>query len=200
MRKFVLFLICSFYFNQLFAFPGVYHTQTRTPSKGVLVKQSDIIAGNTATTIAGTGSNTGSGFSWTSPGNITADDGTLATCCGNINTITTALTATNFGFSIPASATILGIVVNADKSTTCGGAADNAVTLRNSTGNIGTNTGTAWSGLQTYGSSTDLWSTSITVAEANASTFGFTVKAATNGNCNVFMDYISMTIYYSVFE
>ena len=54
------------------------------------------------------------GTAWTNIGNVGADDGTPATCRPAGAGFTATLRATNFGFSIPAGATIIGVLAEVE--------------------------------------------------------------------------------------
>lgn len=58
-------------------------------------------------------------ITWSNPGNITASDNTYATnLTGCITSVSHYLKATNFGFSVPAGATITGITVEIERKGT----------------------------------------------------------------------------------
>ena len=97
-----------------------------------------------------------------------------------------ALTFQNFGFSIPGSATILGVTVSAvlvSQSPTVGFLSQ--VALWNSGGQLGTakTPGTNFTTTptpQSYGSAGDLWGAALTPAAVNDPSFGFAMAA----NCD----------------
>lgn len=132
---------------------------------------------NTGFVIAGAGANINTGNqSWANPSRITADDGSRSIVSTEGSTSDT-LKASNFGFSIPENATIVGI--------------ETRVQLRREAGNGGTfryvNVGKSDAVLGTSknpneaigtsdqnfddGGAADLWGLSWTPAEINASTF-----------------------------
>lgn len=94
------------------------------------------------------------------------------------------LKLTNFGFSIPAGATIDGIQVDLRRRTGGSGtqADDRARIVKG--GTIGSTDKAAagnWSSsyvTQTYGGAADLWGESWTSSDINASNFGFVISAA----------------------
>lgn len=66
--------------------------------------------------IAGTGADGGGvNVAWVNPGNVTANDSVFATAALNVGLHTNELLATNFGFAIPAGATINGIQVDVNR-------------------------------------------------------------------------------------
>ncbi len=92
-----------------------------------------------------------------------------------------------FGFSIPAGATINGIVVTLESSIQDGQARDyfikivknNIITGDNKSTGTFLNVGTFAS--RTYGSSTDLWGTTWTAADINSSNFGLAYSVEYTG-------------------
>ena len=98
---------------------------------------------------AGTGAdNTGVGTAtWTNPGNITAADTNYATCSLGSSAVSHYLWATNFGFGIPAGATINGIQVSvmreSSSSSTSNNIQDNVVSLIKGGAVTGSNKATA---------------------------------------------------------
>src|SRR5690606_20467116 len=74
------------------------------PSQGPL-------SGGTFSSVTATGN-----AAWTNPGNAAASDNNAATANIRTNWTTQILKATNFGFSIPAEATITGVVVEVERS------------------------------------------------------------------------------------
>lgn len=145
-------------------------------------------------------------LAWTSPGNAHTDD-SIVTTAGALGATTNYLKASNFGFSIPSGATILGIVVEIEKDALDIFVNDNAVRIVKG-GIVGTtdrSNASAWPNLAseyiTHGSSSDLWGTTWTPADINSSGFGVALSATvgTGGNndeANV--DSIRMTVHYSV--
>lgn len=81
-----------------------------------VVKRKVVSSVTTSATSAGTGANFASigTNAWTNPGNITASDNTYATCA--TAGTTQGLRASNFGFAIPATATILGVLVEWERN------------------------------------------------------------------------------------
>lgn len=168
-------------------------------------------ATTTATTFCGTGASgtTGGTVAWTNPGNITASDLVYATAIIN-NSTTRFLQATNFGFSIPSTATILGITVFIKgKKSSSAGAVELAIRLmkagvtiaaseKTGAGNEGTRLSTVDHTIS-YGSGTDLWSSVLTPADINTSTFGVAFEAINSAAAavTISVDAISVAISYS---
>jgi len=133
---------------------------------------------------------------WEGASEILATDGKTASCDVPI----TPLTAKEFGFTIPANATIKGIAVTVRRYAQ-GTVRDDAIRL--SKGLLKVNSG-AWPtpvlfpnpSPTTYGSFTDLWSTTWTVAEVNAP--AFSVALTTSGSGTAHVDSITVTVAYCV--
>ncbi|MBI3654094.1 MAG: hypothetical protein HY231_23940 [Acidobacteria bacterium] len=166
---------------------------------------------NSAATLPGSGASdnaVGGITAWTNPGNITANDSTFATynSSTNSNDLSQYLKATNFGFAV--SGTINGIVVEIRhaKSHSGGDYKDLVVKLViNGTvsGNNKADTATQWPSsatVATYGSSSDLWGTTPTATDINASNFGcvLQIQDATSAETGFAMvDYFKITVYYT---
>ena len=149
--------------------------------------------GNTATNNCGTGvDNGGGGTAWTTP--INACTSGQVTDSSSIPSLSGSdfLVAKNFGFSIPSTATIRGIQVTITRLTddASGQVVDGGVQLtKDGTTRIGADRSAgAWpttATAHTYGSTSDLWGTTWTPAEINASTFGISITATNNDANNV---------------
>jgi hypothetical protein len=140
-------------------------------------------------------------------GNVATEDGNLAKHTGTGDT--TELKVSNFGFSIPSGATIKGIEITANGARAEGNneARDLTAYAQISGANVGSNKATSqqvdndsvsgWSGL--YGGKHDLWGTTWTPAQINASSFGFaiTFTRIDVGSFWVGVDYIQIKIYYT---
>lgn len=151
---------------------------------------------------------------WTSPGNVSADDGTEASITAatyDSPDISELLVASNFNFAadIPSGATINGITVEIDRrDQAIGAASDNRVQLSTSTafaGLVGTNkadTATDWptaSAIATYGGSADTWSASLTADQVRDTGFAVMLSVqADAANTDIFVDFLRVTIDYTV--
>lgn len=141
------------------------------------------------------------GSAWTNPGNAIAADNTYAVTAPG-GAPTQYLKATNFGFSIPALAQVLGIQVHVERRSTAGTVSD--ARARIVKGNV---VGTAeralpgfWPTVDTvanYGSSIDLWGTTWTPADINSNGFGFALSATDNIDTAA-VDSISITVHYTL--
>lgn len=133
----------------------------------------------TGPSIAGAGANQGgTGISWTNPNNVTsAVSFATVTVAGAANQ-SKYLAASTFGFSIPATNTILGIAVTFDAQVSTASATV-AIALEKLGALVGsTKQQTITSSLTTYtlGGSSDLWGTTWTANDLNQATFGATLK------------------------
>jgi len=176
-------------------------------------------APSVAANLPGQGANGGgANVAWTNPGNIVSDNNssaTLAQVGGFFSTTTStseALIASNFGFAIPANATILSIQATIGRSTTqniAGNTKDVSVMLVKGGTSTGTNkaaTTTNWPTSETaanYGSTTvdPLWGTSWTAADINAANFGIslvTIQQANTVTNTLSVDYMRITVNYLV--
>jgi len=155
---------------------------------------------------------------WTNPSNTMISNDTYATHnhCNCCDEQTPCLFATDFPFTIPLGATINGIEVHIEKhrSGPVGEyVEDNGLFLVKG-GNVaggdraeGISTGQPWGtnnwsmtdAVTTYGSPIDLWDTTWTPADINASNFGVAFSSINYTLCNTdmmsFVDHISITVY-----
>jgi hypothetical protein len=149
--------------------------------------------GNTNTIGGGT-------VAWTNPTNIELADGTNATCVPGLAT-TDDLRGGTFGFSIPAGATISGILLEVNAS-----AGVNAVEKFNTVvleggGGASANRATAATlttslSIFSFGSSADLWGTTWTPAQINAGTFVPNVTFVSSGGApgTISVDFFRVTV------
>jgi hypothetical protein len=155
--------------------------------------------------IAGTGAEAGGGDeSWSGESNITADDGSNATCSISARgDSSNRLRATNFGFSIPIGATIDGIEARVQVSVTSGSA--DIATIRLVQGGLQKGLNRAsFEGITgspvnyDYGGPSDLWGVSWSDSDVNLSTFGFDFQAEAVGTTiNLFVDAMWIKVHYT---
>lgn len=144
--------------------------------------------------------------------NVTASDNVYATAvhCNCCDQNTQCLTVSDFGFAIPAGATINGIVLEVEKKRTAGGTSgiveDNGLQIMKGGVLVGPNKsqyGIDWpltDTYVTYGTSTDLWGTTWTPAEINASDFGVSLASISyvcGATITTSIDHVRMTVYYT---
>jgi hypothetical protein len=154
-----------------------------------------------------------SGTAWTNPGNVfTSNNGYAAVALSNDRT-SQYIKATGFGFSIPAGATINGIVAEVERSEAGGNSSnfcqDNAIRIVKN-GTVGSTDQTqagdwpASDSYATYGTSSDLWGETWSVTDINSANFGFAISAknrrssgnpSTTETCRV--DHIRITVHYT---
>ena len=164
----------------------------------------------TGLTIAGAAPETAE--AWVNPGNIVADDGTEAQITAatyDSPDVSQQLRGRNFGFTIPAGATITGIVVEIDRrSIIASSGKDFRVQLCDPNGGspvlMGNNkadTVTVWpttSAIATYGASNDLWGATITPAMVNDAFFSVALSVTANiANADIGVDFMRVTVHYT---
>jgi hypothetical protein len=113
------------------------------------------------------------------------------------------LNMTGFGFSLPGDATITGISVEMNRYSSTSGVQDVTVRLFKAGTLVGDNkpaAGTwpiATNTVATYGGSSDLWGTTWTPAQINASNFGVTLDVTNGASARTAsVDYVHITVYY----
>jgi len=159
---------------------------------------------------AGLGANGvgGGSVTWTDPNNVVASDNSYAVALGLDNTTSKDLDCTNFGFNLPAGATINGITVSIERYGS-GQVADLSIKLLNGDGAGGESaqdksTGATWAaveGATTFGSPTDTWGESWTASEVNSLNFGVRIQCeGITGDYNAdtaYIDHVQITVYFS---
>lgn len=160
---------------------------------------------NTGNVFPGTGENIDRAglTAWTSPTECVSDNTTDATCNA---TGSDYLVARNFNFaSIPADATIVGVLVRVEASEHTAGTEALLAQLQDASAaltgaskaqaNEGAISGTA-KAVYTYGSTSDVWSATLTRATVTNANFGVRVWFTTAHDIRI--DYITMAIEYTV--
>lgn len=153
-------------------------------------------------------------FAFSSPGNAATSDN-ISTSASAIASLfvgnTHYLEAKGFGFAIPPSASICGIVVEVQKNATginlFASVEDNSVRLIKGGTITGNNyaTSTNWttsSSYYSYGGGTDKWGTTWSVADINSANFGVAFSAQISGLVSLFpsahIDHIRITVYFNI--
>ena len=149
--------------------------------------------------------------SWLNPSNIFASDDARATVTLTQGQKSAALGGHSFGFAIPSGATIRGIELRVERSEGSLGAntiRDQAVVMLKAGSPVGDNkadTALDWptvDAVKVYGSPTDLWGTTWTPNEVNASGFGAQVVAQAQptpaASEEARIDHMTLTVYYSL--
>lgn len=177
----------------------------------ILSLASFVVSGQTYSGEGGTVSTSaiaGSTGSWNNTGNAVVDDDSRATNSSSLSgtQYTNYLIVTNFGLSVPTSESISGVEFTIQKSKSGGTFAylgDYSVRLMKSGVMVGNDNASAfpWFGFdidQAYGSSTDLWGTTISPADVNKAGFGVAIAAQRYfgfGSMTPRIDNVSVTIH-----
>lgn len=139
-----------------------------------------------------------------SPSNAALSDNSYATSVLLLSQISNYLKATNFGFTIPLDASISGILVEVERSSTALSAViDNAVRIVKGgvIGNTDKSLAPTWptsDAYASYGGSADLWGETWTPADINLSTFGVAISAiASLLAATAQIDHVRITVYYT---
>jgi hypothetical protein len=142
------------------------------------------------------------GIAWTDANNAMASDDSRASCVMGADETSDLLIASDFGFSIPAGATIDGVEVEIEKRASGVAGGDN-IALWVEGSQQGDNKASAgeWPAsdtYETYGGAADLWALSLTAEQVNASDFGVTLSVLTDsGGGTAEVDHIRITVYYT---
>ncbi|MCC6937719.1 MAG: T9SS type A sorting domain-containing protein [Flavobacteriales bacterium] len=156
---------------------------------------------NTAGNVTGIGS-----VAWATPANASGSDVATYAVATDVSSTATSnyLVATDFGISVPAGATITGVLVNIEWQASIASARDNRVSLVKggvvqstnmaNNSNIGTN-----QTVRSYGSTTALWGSILSVADVEAPDFGvaIAVNKFGSGVATVSVARISLAVFYS---
>lgn len=143
---------------------------------------------------------------WSNPGNATADDTNYATVTiSRFSTPSNYIKATNFGFNIPSGATIDGITVSIRrwKSLGSGQLRDSSIRIVKGgtiTGDNNSPNSTLGSTEETItvGGSTDLWGTTWSASDINATNFGVAYALEQQANNAIgALDWITITVDYT---
>lgn len=136
---------------------------------------------------------------WTNPGNITADDASVA----SVSAASDYLVATGFDFSaIPDAANIVGVTVKVEWQELTGGTDDAFAQLQDDTSTlVGSSKTVADPGasfaVSTLGGTSDVWGATLTPAIVKSANFGVRFWDA-DANSNNEVDYITVAIEYTV--
>jgi hypothetical protein len=147
-------------------------------------------------------------LTWSNYNNAKSSDDAYATAVGKNNAVSHYLKASNFGFTIPAGATIDGIKVQIERHMGGGASAiDDRVSIVKADGSVGTTnykSATAW-GFTTniyfdYGGITDLWGEEWDAASINDADFGVVLSTKHTHPVSIstaYVDHIRITVYYT---
>lgn len=141
---------------------------------------------------------------WTNATNVLASDNSRATVTPGVGGISHYLKVTDFDFALPASATVLGIVAEIERSATeSSDISDYRVRIVKG-GTIGSTerakTSLYWpttDAYASYGSASDLWGDTWTDTDINATTFGVAIAVTSDDSDAVAqVDHVRLTVYY----
>lgn len=143
---------------------------------------------------------------WTDPNNIKVSDANVATCVLPITDYSDWIRATNFGFSLPTGAVILGIEVEVIRGSDDElDVVDKDVYLRKTSGQVGDSKPSAvgWAGKdavsEIYGGPADTWNAGLTIADIESSDFGVDICAENldiKSTRDAWVAYVSIRINY----
>lgn len=169
--------------------PAAADMQTRSPSA--------------CSDVAGIGT-----IAWNNPGRAAASDNNRASASLNDNQASHYLRCADYGFSIPAEATIDGLTVSIERrASSTSRIRDNAVRMVKSgtiqsanraTSNYYTTSDT----YEDHGGPTDLWDTAWTATDINDANFGAALSAikptTAGGGTTVEVDHMEITVHYTI--
>lgn len=167
-------------------------------------------AGGTSTTStlpasASVDSTVGGSVTWTNPTNITLSDDTYATITLSPGQTSYHLVGTTYGFSLPSTAIINGIIVTVEgkisgSATFTGDVrlVRGSTVLRYSNQSLDSTQFGASDTNINFGAATDPWNTIFTASDINSTGFGAAIQltAAGSGTTTVSIDKIAITVYY----
>ena len=191
--SFLLKLIVSFLWAIALIIAGGASTQAQTAGPNN--------AGSGANVAASTGN-----VAWSNPGNAVSSNDSRAIADLGSGGFTQYLRTTNYGFSIPNDATILGITVSVERNSQ-NSIRDNEIRLLKNSVLNGDNkaSSTEWvstDATASYGGSSDLWGTTWSPTDINNSNFGVSLRAerfgSGGGNREGRVDAITVSVTYSV--
>ena len=189
-----VFLACS---NNI---TGIYESENAKTTCGqVDVEEYILQAGHLKMSSQARASSSASG--WTNSGNVYVSDNKRAQYDLFISgSNTTYLTATDFGFSIPAGATINGVKVSVECFSYPSGMTTADINLVGVSTTRKTGPFLPWETtdtVYTYGGSTDLWGGTLTPDDINSSDFGFEIRGASNSPVIGYIDYVEIEVYFT---
>jgi len=145
---------------------------------------------------------------WGNPVRAQTSNNSDATVTLNDNQASDALVCLQYGFAIPASATVEGIIVRIERATSAGSSPRRDFLVRVLKAGVAepaeratTTDYTTTDVIEDHGTATDLWGTTWTPAEINDPNFGAAFMAYKNGAAGgteqVFVDHIQIEVFYS---
>jgi hypothetical protein len=139
---------------------------------------------------------------WADATNATSSNNTYASFTADNTRNSNYLFATNFGFAIPSTATILGVAVQIERYNAFSTGADAYVYLVKDGEVAGNNKAKSgdWSGVEadfTYGGSDDLWGLNLDPGDINATNFGVALSVQTGLDPIMRVDHIRIAVTYT---
>ena len=143
---------------------------------------------------------------WTNVNNAASSNNSYAACSLSPGASGHYLKCTNFGFAIPSGSTIDGVLITVECSCSVPVVKDNAVYLVKGGSVVGSNKKNAstWSDSGDtnldHGGATDLWGTTLTYSDVNASNFGVVIQVQNFGfkfSSDAYIDHVKITVYYT---
>lgn len=165
--------------------------------------------------MASSGPNSGGTFSddssvgitaWSNVNNAASSNNSYATCALNPGADGHYLKCTNFGFAIPGGSTIDGVIVIVECSCDVPTIQDEAVYLVKGGSIVGSNKKnlSTWDDTvdtnMSHGGVADLWGTTLSVSDVNASNFGVVIQATNFGfkfMATASIDRVRIIVYYT---
>lgn len=146
---------------------------------------------------------------WDTPENVFLSDNKKATISAMVNgEVSQYLVVKGFGFTLPTSAVVSGIVVEVERSSLSSGVplGDASAKIVKGASIVGTEKARTddWPTSDTvvsYGGTSDLWGQTWTIADINSPDFGFAIAAkykTTAGNNWAYIDHVKITVYFTV--
>lgn len=192
--------------NKLITFRGdgkVYQRQSSYEQEIYPAETSTVVVGPNNPSAASSESGSGGAVVWSSTGNVFASDDTRATANMLAGEISQYLQVTGFGFAVPASSVIQGIVVEVEVRKTSGVPQDWIIAIVKSGSPSGTSKSPAnlipsSDTYLSYGTGSDLWGLTWTPGDINDSTFGvaWSTVAASGQAAVVEVDHIRIKVFY----
>lgn len=205
-------MVCLYYYNRgltpaemqhLHEAPFAFVQTPRNRVFGTTTQYASPTGPKSPATAVDDNSNAGN-VAWTNPSNAKANDNIYATSILLAGQVTDYLKVTDFGFHIPTTHGIDGIKVEIErKSGLTSNAADTEVKLvkGGTVGGSNLASGTNWptsEAYTTYGGASNLWGTTWTAANINATNFGVVLSASATLGDTLSVDHIRVTVYHSI--
>lgn len=141
-----------------------------------------------------------SGTGWANETNVFASDDARAVYSGTGQEF---LRVKNFTFAVPTGAVIIGIEVSIEGNGDSATGSERVISVditKDGTAGVGTpktlTLPQTTDSVQVLGSTTDLWGTTYTVADVNATTFGVRIQKNDSVSVGINLDHVQMRIYY----